>query len=92
MHFNPWPVILEMKKGKPVLLPQVIITKLFSFVYPSNLSLLYASSLLCFSSPHIVGSLTSKLPSIIIQINIYIYINIVLLVLFGGSSHESCSK
>ena len=31
----------------------------------SNLSLLSASSLLCFSSLHIVGSLTSKLPSII---------------------------
>ena len=29
-----------------------------------NLSLLSASSLLCFSSVHIVGSLTSKLPSI----------------------------
>ena len=31
----------------------------------SNLSLLSASALLCFSSVHIVGSLTSKLPSII---------------------------
>ena len=31
----------------------------------SNLSLLSASSLLCFSSVHIVGSLTSKLPSMI---------------------------
>jgi hypothetical protein len=30
-----------------------------------NLSLLSASALLCFSSVHIVGSLTSKLPSII---------------------------
>ena len=30
----------------------------------SNFSLLSASSLLCFSSVHIVGSLTSKLPSI----------------------------
>ena len=29
----------------------------------SNLSLLSASSLLCFSSVHIVGSLTCKLPS-----------------------------
>ena len=39
----------------------------------SNLSLLSASSLLCFfSSVHIVGSLTSKLPSIIY---IYIYIH-----------------
>ena len=34
----------------------------------SNLPLLSASALLCFSSLHIVGSLTSKLPS-----NIYIY-------------------
>ena len=31
----------------------------------SNLSLLSASALLCFSSVHIVGSLTSKLPSMI---------------------------
>ena len=35
-----------------------------STLLSSNLSLLYASSLLCFSSLHIVGSLTSKLPSI----------------------------
>ena len=34
-----------------------------STLLSSNLSLLYASSLLCFSSLHIVGSLTSKLPS-----------------------------
>ena len=33
----------------------------------SNLPLLSASALLCFSSVHIVGSLTSKLPSMIIQ-------------------------
>ena len=38
----------------------------------SYLSLLSASSLLCFSSVHIVGSLTSKLPSMI-YIDIYIY-------------------
>ena len=38
----------------------------------SNLSLLSASSLLCFSSVHIVGSLTSKLPSIMY---LYIYRN-----------------
>ena len=37
---------------------------LSSYSFSSNLSLLYASSLLCFSSLHIVGSLTSKLPSI----------------------------
>ena len=39
----------------------------YSFSSPllsSNLSLLSASSLLCFSSVHLVGSLTSKLPSI----------------------------
>ena len=36
----------------------------------SNLSLLSASSLLCFSSVYIVGSLTSKLPSIIYKIYI----------------------
>ena len=36
---------------------------LSSYSFSSNLSLLYASSLLCFSSLHIVGSLTSKLPS-----------------------------
>ena len=35
-----------------------------STLLSSNLSLLSASSLLCFSSIHIVGSLTSKLPSI----------------------------
>ena len=42
----------------------------------SNLSLLSASALLCFSSVHVVGSLTSKLPSNIGRI-IYIYIYIV---------------
>ena len=36
-----------------------------STLLSSYLSLLSASSLLCFSSVHIVGSLTSKLPSII---------------------------
>ena len=42
---------------------------LWSSLFYRNLSLLSASALLCFSSVHIVGSLTSKLPSII-----YIYI------------------
>ena len=38
----------------------------FSFLFLSfNLSLLSGSALLCFSSVHIVGSLTAKLPSII---------------------------
>ena len=36
-----------------------------SHLLSSNLPLLSASPLLCFSSVHIVGSLTSKLPSII---------------------------
>ena len=44
-----------------------------STLLSSNLPLLSASSLLCFSSVHIVGSLTSKLPSI--KIYIYKYIN-----------------
>ena len=37
-----------------------------STLFSSDLSLLSASALLCFSSVHIVGSLTSKLPSIMI--------------------------
>ena len=39
---------------------------LFYSSFFSNLSLLSASSLLCFSSVPIVGSLTSKLPSVMI--------------------------
>ena len=42
-----------------------ILTLFSSTLLSSNLSLLSASSLLCFSSVHIVGSLTSKLPSAI---------------------------
>ena len=41
---------------------------LFSDLLSSNLSLLSASALLCFSSAHIVGSLASKLPSIMLYI------------------------
>ena len=50
----------------------------------SNLPLLSASALLCFSSLHIVGSLTSKLPSIILYIhNIYIiYIYIIIYIYY----------
>ena len=44
---------------------------LFSDLLSSNLSLLSASALLCLSSVHIVGSLTSKLPSIIRYYNMY---------------------
>ena len=40
-----------------------------STLLSSNLSLLSASALLCFSSVHIVRSLTSKLPSIILLIS-----------------------
>ena len=46
-----------------------------SYLLSSNLPLLCASALLCFSSLHIVGSLTSKLPSIT-YLYIYIYIHI----------------
>ena len=38
-----------------------------STLLSSSLSLLSASALLCFSSVHIVGSLTSKLPSIMVK-------------------------
>ena len=39
-----------------------------STLLSSNLSLLSASALLCFSSVHIVGSLASKLPSVILRL------------------------
>ena len=48
----------------------------------SNLSLLSASSLLCFSSVHIVGSLTSKLPSINYCKYIYIYIYVCVCIIY----------
>ena len=41
----------------------------------SNLPLLSASALLCFSSVHIVGSLTSKLPSNMDLIDLYNWVN-----------------
>ena len=41
-----------------------LLTLSLSTLLSSDLSLLSASALLCFSSVHIVGSLTSKLPSI----------------------------
>ena len=49
-----------------------LLTLFSSDLLSSNLPLLSASALLCFSSLHIVGSLTSKLPSIIY---IYTYYN-----------------
>ena len=60
-----------------------------SILLSSNLSLLSASSLLCFSSVHIVGSLTSKLPSIIY---IYIYWLVVLTILNNISQIGSSSQ
>ena len=47
---------------------------LSSTLLSSSLSLLSASALLCFSSVHIVGSLTSKLPSMRFSIAIYVKI------------------
>ena len=58
------------------LFAQLYLLSSYSFssdLLSSNLPLLSASSLLCFSSVHIVGSLTSKLPSIIV----YLFIGIV---------------
>ena len=48
---------------------RICIFFLLTLLISSNLSLLSASSLLCFSSVHIVGSLTSKLPSIILFVS-----------------------
>ena len=42
-----------------------LLTLSLSTLLSSNLSLLSASALLCFSSVHVVGSLTSKLPPMI---------------------------
>ena len=49
-----------------------------STLLSSNLSLLSASALLCFSSLHIVGSLTSKLPSIAFTLTLTITITLLL--------------
>ena len=49
---------------------------LSSDLLSANLPLLSASALLCFSSLHIVGSLTSKLPSTILYVITYVYIYI----------------
>ena len=54
----------------------------------SNLSLLSASALLCFSSVHIVGSLTSKLPSIIIY-NFILRVNLLLVFLHARPLHSA---
>ena len=50
---------------------------LFSDLLSSNLSLLSASALLCFSSIHMVGSLTSKLPSIIFGDLIFAVVHVI---------------
>ena len=57
-----------------------------STLLSSNLSLLSASSLLCFSSVHIVGSLTSKLPSVIL-----ILLILLILLLLLSPSFLFCS-
>ena len=66
--FDPPPKSLEKHGVSQLsyLLPHLHLLSSYSFsstLLSSNLSLLSASSLLCFSSVHIVGSLTSKLPS-----------------------------
>ena len=48
----------------------------------SNLPLLSASALLCFSSVHIVGSLTSKLPSINIDTYLLFYLMCIIYTIF----------
>ena len=61
----PEPQIIGKTKWIATFLPFRASYSFSSTLISSNLSLLSASSLLCFSSVHIVGSLTSKLPSII---------------------------
>ena len=58
-----------------------------STLLSSNLSLLSASSLLCFSSLHIVGSLTSKLLSIITRIitSIILIVMIVMTIIYTNN-------
>ena len=58
----------------------------------SNLSLLSASSLLCFSSVHIVGSLTSKLPSMIIYVYIHIYTYIYIYIYTNILIRYTCTR
>ena len=58
----------------------------------SNLSLLSASALRCFSSVHIVGSLTSKLPSIYIYIYLYSWPFLVCFILHKKTMHEQNSS
>ena len=67
----PEPQIIGKTECFATFLPFHASASSFSFsstLLSSNLSLLSASSLLCFSSVHIVGSLTSNLPSIIIVV------------------------
>ena len=63
----PEPQIIGKTKWIATFLPFRASYSFSSTLISSNLSLLSASSLLCFSSVHIVGSLTSKLPSIILS-------------------------
>ena len=59
-------LFLEKQSVSRLSYPFAHLHLLSSTLLSSNLSLLFASSLLCFSSVHIVGSLTSKLPSMIV--------------------------
>ena len=63
-----------------------------SLLLSSNLSLLSASALLCFSSVHIVGSLTSKLPSAKLPSIIIIVIIIISPQLCGFLVFDSVSR
>ena len=54
---------------------------LSSTLLSSDLSLLSASALLCFPSVHIVGSLTSKLPSVILYYIMLYYIMLYYIIL-----------
>jgi hypothetical protein len=59
-------LFLEKQSVSRLSYPFAHLHLLSSTLLSSNLFLLFASSLLCFSSVHIVGSLTSKLPSMIV--------------------------
>ena len=62
LFYPPEPQIIGKTQWLATFLPFRASYSFSSTLISSNLSLLSASSLLCFSSVHIVGSLTSKLP------------------------------
>ena len=80
-HLASW--LRTRRFSEPTPVPQIIGKTLWiatflpfraSTLLSSNLSLLYASALLCFSSVHIVGSMTSKLPSVNFRIITSLYL------------------